>query len=176
MIIDVKDLMRMSEFSNMDETVLQRKLDAVEELVRAYTNNNFQNRKVRFLAPSENGRIVGWSEYLKKGDTIEINDSINDGLYVVQKMNRVGHTIELDKELYSAPDNLITKVEYPASVIDGVINLLQWDVRNRSKVGIQSETLSRHSVTYFAQDASNQLMGYPVTLLGFLKPYIKARF
>ena len=176
MIIDVKDLMRMSEFSNMDETVLQRKLDAVEELVRVYTNNNFQNRKVRFLAPSENGKVVGWSEYLKKGDTIEINNSINDGLYVVQKMNRVGHTIELDKELYSAPDNLITKVEYPASVIDGVINLLQWDVQNRSKVGIQSETLSRHSVTYFAQDASNQLMGYPVTLLGFLKPYIKARF
>lgn len=176
MIIDVKDLMRMSEFSNMDETVLQRKLDAVEELVRVYTNNNFQNRKVRFLAPSENGKVVGWSEYLKKGDTIEINNSINDGLYVVQKMNRVGHTIELDKELYSAPDNLITKVEYPASVIDGVINLLQWDVQNRPKVGIQSETLSRHSVTYFAQDASNQLMGYPVTLLGFLKPYIKARF
>jgi hypothetical protein len=51
-----------------------------------------------------------------------------------------------------------------------------WEVQNRSKVGIQSETLSRHSVTYFAQDASNQLMGYPVTLLGFLKPYIKARF
>ena len=176
MAIDVKELMRISDFSNMNETVLQRKLNAVEELVRAYTNNNFQNRKVRFSAPSADGKIFGWLEYLKQGDTIEINNSINDGLYVIKKMNRVGHTIELDKELFEAPDNLMTKVEYPASVIDGVINLLQWDVHNRSKVGIQSETLSRHSVTYFAQDASNQLMGYPITLLGFLKPYIKARF
>jgi hypothetical protein len=70
----------------------------------------------------------------------------------------------------------MTKVEYPASIVDGVINLLQWDVQNRQKVGIQSETLSRHSVTYFAQDEGNQLMGYPSTLLGFLKPYCKARF
>ena len=48
--------------------------------------------------------------------------------------------------------------------------------KNRPKTGIKSETLSRHSVTYFDQDANNQVMGYPVTLLGFLKPYIKVDF
>ena len=31
-------------------------------------------------------------------------------------------------------------------------------------------------VTYYDQDASNTVMGYPVSLLGFLKPYRKARF
>lgn len=51
-----------------------------------------------------------------------------------------------------------------------------WEATMRDKVGVASETLSRHSVTYFAQDAGNQLMGYPVTLLGFLKPFTKARF
>ena len=46
----------------------------------------------------------------------------------------------------------------------------------RDKVGIKSETLSRHSVTYYDQDAGNQVMGYPASLMGFLSPYIKARF
>lgn len=32
------------------------------------------------------------------------------------------------------------------------------------------------SVTYVDYDANNQVMGYPVSLLGFLKPYMKARF
>lgn len=176
MIIDVKELTKISDFDGVDEAVLQMKLDAIEELVRAYTNNNFQNRKIRFSAPSNANRIDGWCEYIREGDTIQITDSINDGLYVVKKMKRVGHTIELDKELFDAPYNLITKVQYPASFKEGVINLMMWDVQNREKVGIQSETLSRHSVTYFQQDVNNQLMGYPITLLGFLKPYIKARF
>lgn len=84
--------------------------------------------------------------------------------------------IRVDVDLYKYPENLVTKVEYPADIKAGLLELLKWDVKNRPKTGIKSETLSRHSVTYFDQDANNQVMGYPVTLLGFLKPYIKARF
>ena len=51
-----------------------------------------------------------------------------------------------------------------------------WEIENRSKVGIKSETLSRHSVTYFDLDKTNQVMGYPVSLLGFLEKYKKVRF
>lgn len=58
----------------------------------------------------------------------------------------------------------------------GVLNLLKWEVEHRDKVGVKSETLSRHSVTYYDQDANNTVMGYPVSLLGFLAPYRKARF
>ena len=45
-----------------------------------------------------------------------------------------------------------------------------------NEVGVQSETISRHSVTYFNMDGDNSIMGYPKSLLGFLKPYKKARF
>lgn len=83
--------------------------------------------------------------------------------------------IRVNQELYKST-NLITKVEYPADVRAGVLELLKWDIKNRPKTGVKSETLSRYSVTYFDQDANNQVMGYPVALLGFLKPYIKARF
>ena len=99
---------------------------------------------------------------------------MNDGLYTITEI--LDDAIRVDSDLYKYPDNLVTKVEYPANIKAGVIDLMKWEIKNRDKAGIQSETLSRHSVTYFNQYANNQVMGYPVALLGFLKPYMKARF
>ena len=111
---------------------------------------------------------------MKVGDTVQISQSmVNDGLYKITELG--DDFIRVDQELYKST-NLITKVEYPADVRAGVLELLKWDIKNRPKTGGKSETLSRYSVTYFDQDANNQVMGYPVALLGFLKPYIKARF
>ena len=53
---------------------------------------------------------------------------------------------------------------------------MKYECNMRDKVGIKSESISRHSVTYYDVNEENQVMGYPVSLLGFLKPYIKARF
>lgn len=71
---------------------------------------------------------------------------------------------------------LTAEGEYPADVKMGVVNMLKWELENRDKVGIASETISRHSVTYFNMDGDNSVMGFPKSLLGFLKPYMKARF
>lgn len=175
MIVSVDKVMKLPEFVGQTESVIAEKLDAVELLIRAYTNNNFQNRYVRFTAASLGNRLFGTSDFLKVGDTVQISQSkVNDGLYAITEIG--DDFIRVNKDLYRYSDNLVTKVEYPADVRSGVIDLLKWEIANRSKAGIQSETLSRHSVTYFNQDANNQVMGYPVALLGFLKPYIKARF
>lgn len=175
MIVSVDKVMKLPEFVGQTESVIAEKLDAVELLIRAYTNNNFQNRYVRFTAASLGNRLFGTSDFLKVGDTVQISQSkVNDGLYAITEIG--DDFISVNKDLYRYSDNLVTKVEYPADVRSGVIDLLKWEIANRSKAGIQSETLSRHSVTYFNQDANNQVMGYPVALLGFLKPYIKARF
>lgn len=167
--------MDLPELRNQTESEIAEKLDAIERMIRAYTNNNFQNRNVRFVAESRGDRLLGTSAFLRVGDTVQISQSrVNDGLYMVAE--KIGNDIRIDKELFPVPDNLITKVEYPADIREGVLNLLKWEVENRKKAGIQSETLSRHSVTYITQDALNQVMGYPAMLMGFLKPYIKARF
>lgn len=68
------------------------------------------------------------------------------------------------------------ETEYPPDIKLGLINLMKWELENRNKVGIASETISRHSVTYFDQSAANTDGGFPVALLGFLKPYMRARF
>lgn len=175
MIITVDEVMGLPEFVGQNEKVIAAKLKSVELAVRSYTNNNFQNRYVRFCAASLGNRIFGTSDFLKVGDTVQISQSqVNDGLYSITEIS--ADFIRLDADLYKYPDNLITKVEYPADVKSGVIDLLKWEVKNRQKVGIKSETLSRHSVSYYDQDKNNQVMGYPVALLGFLRPYKKARF
>lgn len=66
--------------------------------------------------------------------------------------------------------------EYPMDVKMGAVNLLKWELNNRDKVGVASESISRHSVTYFDMAGDNSIMGYPKALMGFLKPYMKARF
>lgn len=176
MIVAASELLAMPEFIGWSENALKRKLQALESLIRSYTNNNFQNRQIRFEAATSTSALLTYNRYLKVGDTIQITESINDGLYVVTAIDQLRKKTTLDEAVFVADSNLVTKVVYPPSIVEGVITLMRWEVQNKQKIGVQSETLSRHSVTYFAQDANNQLMGYPVTLLGFLKPYTKARF
>ena len=72
--------------------------------------------------------------------------------------------------------HLSAEGEYPMDVKIGVINLLKWELENREKAGIQSETISRHTVNYLNLDYYNAAAGYPKSLMGFLVPYKRARF
>lgn len=160
--------------TNENDKVLEAKLQALELLIRKYTNNNFQNRNIRFECSSKAQKLDLSTPFLKKGDTIQISQSLyNNGLYVVSD---VENGITLDKPIYDEDELLVTKIEYPADIVMGVVELMKWEINNRAKVGIQSETISRHSVTYFNMDGDNSVMGYPKSLIGFLKPYMKARF
>lgn len=68
------------------------------------------------------------------------------------------------------------KGEYPMDVKMGVVNLMKWELGSREKIGVASESISRHSVTYFDMSGDNSIMGYPKALMGFLRPYMRARF
>ena len=172
MIVKVETLIAMDEFKSDNVDTLSMKLDAIENLIRSYTNNNFQNRTMRIEVPVVNGVLLGHSPYYKVGDTIQISQSlVNDGLYEIAEVTDT--TITIDSDLFDNPLNVVTKVVYPIDIQKGVIDLMVWEKENRSKVGIKSETLSRHSTTYYDQDSNNQVMGYPVSLLGFLTPYIR---
>lgn len=115
MVMTVAELRKFIETDEQDE-MLELRLEAFENIVQKYTNNNFHEYKV-------------------------------DGVVV-----------------------------YPSDIKMGVVNLMKWELGNRDKVGIASETISRHSVTYVDQTAANTLMGFPASLMGFLKPYKRARF
>lgn len=173
MIISVEEIKKMSKFANYDDAELERKMQAIEQAIRSYTNNYFQDRNKRIECASLNGILQDTSPYFSVGDTLQISKSNNAGLYVISE---IGKTIELDKTLYDEPYNLVTKIVYPADVVEGALRLLEWSFTQSNKVGVQSETLSRHSVTYFNMDGDNSIMGYPKSLFGFLKPYKCAKF
>lgn len=71
-------------------------------------------------------------------------------------------------------DRTTGMVVWPADVQIGALNLLSWDVGKQSRAGIASESISRHSISYVGQEG--YVSGYPASELGFLTPYIKARF
>lgn len=161
--------------TNLTDEVLEEKLQALEQLVRKYTNNNFQQRNIRTQCNIVSQKLFLVSPIFKVGDTVQLSETrFNDGVYTVKEIAKSMTT--LNEALIDEPHALATLVKYPLDVQQGVINLLKWDIENRDKVGIASETISRHSVTYFDMTDKNVVMGYPVSLMGFLKPYMKARF
>ena len=170
---DLKD--RYPKFEDIDDDLITRRLSVIESIIRKHTNNNFQNRLIRFNASIENGVIKGTSPYLKQLDTIEISDGVNKGLYTVIGLSDGVQTIE---PLYDYPNQLITKIEYPIDVIEGAIDLLDWELIKEGKEtsNIASESISRHNVSYVQRTKDNTIKGYPMELFDFCNEYKKARF
>lgn len=177
MIMTVAELRRYVD-TNEEDSVLEEKLQAVELAIRAYTNNNFQVRAFRSVAISNDDStlLCKGAVPFKSGDTLQITESdlMPGSLVTVAFVD--DNVITVNEPLYEESGVVITKVKYPQDVKMGAVNLIKWELTNREKVGVASETISRHSVTYFDMGKENTAMGYPVSLLGFLKPYRKARF
>ena len=171
MIITVEELKTVSELSNIPDEQLELMSEGIEDFIRQYTNNNFIVKNVTFNTPSMNGKLETVSPLIKVGDTVLISNSkYNNGVYILTAMDGT-----LNKELFDDDNNKITLVKYPPAVKLGVVKLLKYNVKMDDKVGISSESLSRHSVSY-AQPSSDSIGGYPSSLMSFLKPFMKARF
>ena len=171
MIITVEELRSVSELSNIPDEQLTVMCEGIEDFIRQYTNNNFIVKNVTFNTPSLNGKLDTVSPLFKVGDTVLISNSkYNNGVYVINDLDGT-----LDKELFDDDNNKVTLVKYPPAIKLGVVKLLQYNAKMDGKVGISSESLSRHSVSY-AQPTSDSIGGYPASMMSFLKPYMKARF
>ena len=174
MIISVEKARDLVSFpESWSDEKIKMKLLAVEQTIRAYTNNNFQNRGLRIWANIAVGVFV--TDYpipFSVEDTIQVSESqYNNGLFTVSSVDDLAFAT--NETPHDEDSVLITKVEYPADVVNCCVELMEWAVSFAGKVGIKSETLSRHSVTY--EDSASMFMGYPASLLGCLKPYRKAR-
>lgn len=175
MILSVSELRDVVD-TNKSDIEIEMILDSLEMLIRAYTNNKFQIKTCRSQHIALGGVLIGIPHSaFNVGDTVEISQSkYNDGVYVI--MDITDEIITLNKQLIDEDFIVLTKVQYPIDIKFGTINLVKWELTGRDKVNVVSETLSRHSVTYVNMDDNNTLLGYPKTLVGFLKPYMKARF
>lgn len=171
MIISIDELKSYSDLSNIPDAELTTMCEGIEDFITKYTNNNFVVRNTSFVTPTTNGRLETVSPLMRVGDTVLItNSQYNDGIYTITDTDGT-----LNKDLLDDEYNKVTLVRYPPSIKLGVVKLLRYNVKMDSKVGISSESISRHSVSY-AQPSSDSVCGYPSSLMSFLKPYMKARF
>ena len=166
----------------IDDSITQDDLDAFEVAFRSLTNNSFQNKHIRFKNIEFVGEnliavkdpIVG----IKTGDTIEVNYShYNDGLFVIKEI--AGKQIKVQGTPFFVANtggSMLTLVQYPADIARGIKKLIAYDKKMASKIGIKSESISRMSITYYDVNASENIDGYPASLLSFLTKYEKMRW
>ncbi|MCL1950443.1 MAG: hypothetical protein FWF59_11995 [Turicibacter sp.] len=176
MILSPADfIIKNPEFASIDLNLIAWELAVIEEAIREYTNNNFQERRARFTAESTTTGLLGDSRYIREGDTIQITKSINQGLYVVQTVGT--DWTEVDYPLFEEPFNLATLVKYPYPVIDCAEKLLRWKLTKGTDGAtggdVESETLGRHQVKYWkpSDEQSKYLLGYPTDILKSLDMY-----
>ena len=174
MIIMVSELKKQINCGDTADDVIKTKLDAIEAVIRAYTNNNFQNRGIRVQADIKGGVLMSESLIpFDVGDTVQISACrLNNGLFTVSGVSG-GTTFTVNENIKEEDCVLVTKIEYPADVIQCAVDLYDWKQKRGDKVGVKSETISRHSVTY--EDSATLFMGYPVGILNGLKLHKKAR-
>ena len=174
MIIPDEIIAEEKELAGLTDSQLTLRLLSVEQYIRNMTSNCFTVRGIDFEGTVENGAINGFHPNIKVGDRVEIDDGgVNDGLYDVASVD--GGVTKLDSDLIDGETVTVRLVRYPADIVFGALNLIKWDEKHRNRVGLQAETLSRHTLSYDV-NADTKGQGYPRSMLGFLKGHKKARF
>lgn len=184
MIISVEELKQYITTAETD-AMLEVRLQALELSIREYTNNNFQQQNIRTACQVMAQKLYTAYPHFQVGDTVQISQSIfNDGVYTIKSIE--DGMIELDKGLLDENQVRVTKVVYPMDVKMGAVGIMKWKLKNDaanngeiSKKEIQSQTISRHSVTYVTDKSEEDIdekFGVPKKHLSFLKRYGKGRF
>jgi hypothetical protein len=186
MLLTVEELRQYITTEETDQ-VLEARLQALELSIRRYTNNNFMFRGIRTFADAfDHAFECRNASNFAVGDTVQVSmsDYMDGQLCTIAAIE--GNTITVNEPVYHEDEVILTKVLYPLDVKLGAVEILKWKLKNaaaasgdKSAMPVQSETISRHSVTY-AQDASeadiDSEFGVPKKYVAFLKGYKKARF
>ena len=174
MIMTVEELRRHMDTEEDDQT-LEDKLRGLELLIRGHTHNHFTIKHTGRLADIVGGTFdLDEPAGFEPGDTVLVSGVRNKGLFTIAQTT--GTTFTVNEKTYDEIDAYVVKVEYPMDVKMGVVELMKWKADAGEKVGVQSESISRHSVTYSDRTAANTVKGFPAELMGFLQHYMQAQF
>ena len=176
-------IITLTKAKKLNKDITQEDLDGIEVAIRELTHNNFQNRNVRVNGNVRfegkalicQGDLIGFVV----GKTVQVSNSkYNDGLYVITAVTHdtITVTTETDFITASVREAVVTLIEYPADIIAGVNKILKYDAKMGLKFGVKSETISRWTTSYFDQNSSESVNGYPAALMSFINKYRKLRW
>lgn len=173
MLMAVSDLRKLID-TDEDDLKLMMRLNGVEQSIRAYTNNNFVKLNTVQKMHIENGILRTENDVFRVDDTVEFfHTEYSDGLYViVEKLESC--TYRVSPECMDCVGT-VGLVKYPDDVLMGALSMITYDIASVGREDVASESISRHSVSYVTHGASNTIMGYPIKLTSFLKPYRKMK-
>ena len=173
MLMTADELKKLVETDESD-LKLSMRLSAIEQSIRSYTNNSFIVRGTLQKASVLGGVLTAEADDFGKGDTIELfYTEKSDGLYIVEEVISPC-MYRLSPECPDA-EGKVALVKYPDDVKFGAAMMIEHDISREGCDGVASETISRHSVTYATATEGNTIMGYPMKLTSFLKPYRRIR-
>lgn len=140
MIMTVAELRKFIA-TDEEDAILESRLQALELLIRAYTNNNFQRRAFRAVAVavSDGHKLLTTaSNPFKPGDTLQITESelMPGELVTVATVSNM--EIVVKENLYDESGVVITKIVYPMDVKIGhifAIGFIRFTFANAVKIG-----------------------------------------
>ena len=177
-------ILTLSEAQNINKTITQLELDAYENTIRELTNNKFhhgfiKNSNLAFTHDSiiSSEELVGY----RVGDTVEIiNTKFNNGLWLIEKVvdDYILKIVTDDKQMTESTGEtaVVFKIEYPADIKIGLLEVIKYKTKMANKIGIKSERISRTSVTYHDVSATDNTEGIPSSYWSFLDKYRKLRW
>lgn len=173
MLLTVSDLRKLID-TDEDDFKLTMRLNAVEQSIRSYTNNNFLNLKTVQKMTISDGVLTTEDDIFNVDDTVEFfHTEYSDGLYVITaKINPCVY--EITPECLDG-EGTVGLVKYPSDVVMGAVSMIQYDIDVEGREDVANETISRHSVSYVNRGQSDTIIGYPVKITAFLKPYRKMK-
>jgi hypothetical protein len=192
---EIKTLLNLTSMAQEEQ--LDQLIPVIEDDIRQYCNNGFQDRHVfissgliSFTSPdtitidiATNG--VGFvASQFKDGQTVQVQGSFNNnGFFDVETVTSTVMTLyaqakrpyfqTLVTEGYTVyPRNIfIEKVVYPPALKNIMAQMINYKLASHD-YGVQSETVSRYSVTYNTEYAN----GYPKTIMSSLNRWRRPIF
>ncbi|WPC08611.1 hypothetical protein [Globicatella sp. PHS-GS-PNBC-21-1553] len=173
-------MLKLEEAQKLDANITQDDIDALEQKVRALSNNKFHHPHIKNFNLALMEKTITTPEELigyKVGDRIEIvGTKYNDGLYTVKAVDN--HTITVEQEFISETNTkaFVVKIDYPLDVVNGIKQIIIYNKKMASKIGIKSESVARMSVTYHDINKSDNSEGIPSSYWNFIKKYRKLKW
>ena len=173
MLISIEELRKIVETDESDYALSVR-LSAIEAKIRTYSNNHFMVKGTTVAVTIKDGAVICNPGIFRPGQTVELmHTKASDGVYTL--ICRTNDGFRLAGDLLDGDAGTMTLVRYPQDVVMGAVDMLQYDKSIEGLENVASESISRHSVTYRNPESAASLMGYPMHVISFLKPYRRAK-